>query len=180
MISRLNFIYVGLMVILIMTGGEGAKPWPAALAQSTGATSTCLDYDPQLDKFNISFDIPPDAYDFDSAACSGQNDPKPPKNDPDRIILQRVYDIFSWESFLAINWPVDNQGNPPAKLTGAGSPQWTSWKESYEVFQADGTEPSDWGAPRTLPSTPEMPALTGLPNPADKNTRILFTVNQAS
>ncbi|MFJ3483068.1 hypothetical protein ACIPL1_06750 [Pseudomonas sp. NPDC090202] len=56
---------------------------------------------------------------------------------------QRVFDVYSWQQFLAINWPTGEQGKPAPKLTdtGFGPPAWTRWHEAFELFRADGQPP---------------------------------------
>jgi len=58
-------------------------------------------------------------------------------------VRDRLYDIFSWQSFLAVNWPVDNDGKALPKFTDLtpGAPRWVTWKERQEVFREDGSEP---------------------------------------
>ncbi|MBS1903711.1 MAG: hypothetical protein JSS75_08420 [Bacteroidetes bacterium] len=65
---------------------------------------------------------------------------------------QRLHDLFSWRSFLAINWPVDAKGDPQPKLTDAGQPRWTGWSEAFNVFRDSGQHPLPWGANRLPPS----------------------------
>lgn len=173
MFKRFGIIWLIITVSLIF--GGVIIPTLAVSAQSTDSSSSCLIIDLGLNDFKLSPEIPHDAYNFDSQACN-ENDPKPPQTEADRIKLQRVYDIFSWESFLAINWPVDDKGSPLEKISDAGAPQWTIWKESYEVFKEDGSKPADWEAPRTLPATAEFSTLPPVP---DKRIRVLFAVNQA-
>jgi len=93
--------------------------------------------------------------------------------------VQRMFDILSWQSFLAASWPVDANGNAKANLTDAGAPRWVAWKESYEVYKEDGSQPSAWGSPRDLPGAPssDHPEIPGVAN-FDKNTRILYLNNK--
>ncbi len=56
--------------------------------------------------------------------------------------LQRLFDDFSWRSFLAINWPLDAQGNPLPNITDSGTPRWLTWHESLQVFRPDGSDPA--------------------------------------
>lgn len=56
--------------------------------------------------------------------------------------VKRLHDIYSWQIFLAINWPVDNSGNPTSSITDStGIPQWATWIDSSDVFKKDGSEP---------------------------------------
>jgi len=92
--------------------------------------------------------------------------------------LERDFNILSWQSFIAINWPVDSKGVPLAKFGDRGTPRWMDWKESFEVFRCDGGKPSPWGSDRsTLPTCDQGKALNAisnaLPNPG-KHTRLLY------
>ena len=91
---------------------------------------------------------------------------------------QRVFDIFSWQSFLAINWPTNAEMQPAPSITdyGFGPPLWTYWKESYEVFTSDGSTPQPWGSPRTLPTEINGVSLTA-PGETPQSTRILHNLS---
>lgn len=75
------------------------------------------------------------------------------KDKGDKAAMQRLFDTFSWQSFIAVNWPADAQGNPdPNKKPGAPGPVvWEFYKEAYDVFKENGEAPSPWGTPRRLP-----------------------------
>ncbi len=89
--------------------------------------------------------------------------------------LRRVFNIYSWQAFIAINWPVDRDGRPRPRISDAGSPRWFSWKESPEVFKDDGSKPSRWGSPRELPAmSPPLP----LSNAPERGLRILHLSNK--
>lgn len=70
--------------------------------------------------------------------------------------IQRASDIFSWQQFIALNWPAaaGKRGEPAAaQPIGAPGPRvWETWKETYEIYQPDGSKPSDWNAPPALPA----------------------------
>jgi hypothetical protein len=58
--------------------------------------------------------------------------------------VQREFDLYSWQLFLALNWPTDNEGKAAPKLTDTafGAPHWTLWPASSAIFQADGATPA--------------------------------------
>jgi hypothetical protein len=64
--------------------------------------------------------------------------------------VQREFDLYSWQMFLALNWPTNNLGHAAPKLTDTrfGAPHWTLWHNSSSIFQTDGDRP----AACTLPS----------------------------
>lgn len=58
--------------------------------------------------------------------------------------VQRLFDLWSWQAFLSLNWPTNNQGQfaPNISDTKFGPPQWTAWFESTNIFRQDGGEPA--------------------------------------
>jgi cytochrome c len=71
--------------------------------------------------------------------------------------LQRDADIFSWQEFLALNWPVRTgmRGEPDAskKINYPGPRVWETWKEEYEVYLKDGARPKPWNDPEPIPAS---------------------------
>lgn len=80
-------------------------------------------------------------------------------------LAQRLHDILAWQSFLAIQWPVDDQGQAQINLTDAGPPRWTTWMNSPDVFKADGSKPV-WGSSDTsrIVEAYQVSHLSGDPN----------------
>jgi len=74
--------------------------------------------------------------------------------------LQHDFDVMSWETFVALNWPVLANGQPnPEQQPGQNkdnSTFWQTWKTSQEVFLPNGAPRTPWGTP--LASSP-LPAL---------------------
>ena len=64
--------------------------------------------------------------------------------------VQREFDLYSWQMFLALNWPTNNQGQPAPHLedTAFGAPHWTLWHNSASIFQVDGAPPTACASPR--------------------------------
>ncbi len=85
---------------------------------------------------------------------------------------QRYFDIYSWQSFVALMWPTADGRTLEPTLTAAGTPRWDSWKEAYQVFQADRKPPAPWGAPRS--PAPVCKNLSSL----DASQRVLFRTNK--
>ncbi|MDQ2854909.1 MAG: hypothetical protein M3R68_01160, partial [Acidobacteriota bacterium] len=80
--------------------------------------------------------------------------PSPPVP-PNYNTMQRSADIFSWQEFIALNWPVlaGQRGVPdPDRPIGYPGPRvWETWKEEYEVYRPNGEPPAAW-------NTPEIPS----------------------
>jgi len=87
--------------------------------------------------------------------------------------VQRLFDIYSWQTFIALNWPADREGNPERarKLGDKGRRVWETWKEAFEVYLPTGADPAPWGT-RTVP--PESGA-----SPEDRLLRMSFKKNRA-
>ncbi|MCY1017963.1 c-type cytochrome [Pyxidicoccus sp. MSG2] len=70
--------------------------------------------------------------------------------------VQRSADLFSWQEFIALNWPASDteRGVPDrSKPLGAPGPRvWETWKETYEVYLPDGRRPPGWNDTQPLPS----------------------------
>lgn len=72
--------------------------------------------------------------------------------------VQRMFDIYSWQTFIALNWPAGKDGNPDnnKKLGDPGRRIWETWMEAYQVYKPDGSGPGnpappyDWGT-KTVP-----------------------------
>jgi hypothetical protein len=100
-----------------------------------------------------------------SAVPHDANIPQADKGNP--TAEQIDFDTFSWNSFIALNWPADpnNNGKPdpdPNKKIGLQdySPVvWETYKESYAVFSADAkgnpVRPASWN------SSPQPPPGCG-------------------
>lgn len=63
--------------------------------------------------------------------------------------IRADFDLFSWQSFVALNW--SNDSNQKIGANGDNSTIWETWKESYEVFLADGKTPAPWGQGSFVP-----------------------------
>jgi hypothetical protein len=63
--------------------------------------------------------------------------------------VQREFDLYSWQMFLALAWPTDNQGRAAPKITANafGAPHWTLWNNSSAIFQTDGSRPAACATP---------------------------------
>ena len=72
-------------------------------------------------------------------------DPTVTQHPPTLGDIQAAFDFFSWQSFVALNWPADPQNrgfpNTAATLGGPGPVVWETFNEKYEVFQAGNPPP---------------------------------------
>jgi cytochrome c len=74
----------------------------------------------------------------------------------DLNVRQRSADVFSWQEFIALNWPAvagrAGQPDPSRSMAGQGTRVWETWKEEFEVFRPNGAPPEPWNAPRAIPA----------------------------
>jgi hypothetical protein len=60
---------------------------------------------------------------------------------------QRLFDIFAWQAFIALNWPAKADGTPDRNkdMRDNMSPRvWMSWRTNGSVFKPDGSRPEPW------------------------------------
>ena len=69
--------------------------------------------------------------------------------------LQHDFDVLSWQSFIALNWPANADGTPKENVTfgenESGLTVWQSWKSSREIFLPNGQKPDAWGEVENIP-----------------------------
>lgn len=62
--------------------------------------------------------------------------------------FQSDVDVFSWNSFIAMNWPANlNKCEPDVEksiLTGSGPTVWETFSEDTNVFVSSGSTPQQW------------------------------------
>lgn len=66
-----------------------------------------------------------------------------PAGDTDmRTTVRRDFDIFSWQSFVALSWPT--AAGEIIGQHGDNTTVWGTWKKNYEVFLDNGQKPGPW------------------------------------
>lgn len=86
--------------------------------------------------------------------------------------LNEVYNLYSWQALIAINWPLDETGVARKKFTDKGAPAWLKWKEAFQVYRADGKAPAAWDSPRTDTGLGLKPTVLG-----DRDSRIIINAH---
>lgn len=68
--------------------------------------------------------------------------------------FQPDFDVYSWNTFIALNWPPDKNGNgDPAKKIGQNGDNdtvWEHYRDVMDVFLPAGAKPS-WNGPAQIP-----------------------------
>lgn len=100
-----------------------------------------------------------------------------PKNFTTPLEIRPYFDYFSWESFIALNWPakagargVPDQPNDPNVFlkAPAGTPVvWGTYKDSYDLFGQKDQRPTPWES-NDIPINP-------CPNGSGQKTLIFIT-----
>lgn len=125
-VAALTVTLVTLAVPACDRGGGGRTGQVGAAADTT--------YDPICVTPGVKTlcpEIPHDVYGHFQNGYSGLN----PRD-------QRHFDAFSWQSFVALNWPVDSAGNRlPAFGTSGVGVVWETYKDAVEVFQPSSPSP---------------------------------------
>lgn len=92
-------------------------------------------------------------------SCSAPADVQGALAQPNGNTVQRAANLFSWQQFIALNWPADarHRGEPDAKasLTSPGPRVWETWKETDEVYRPDGARPAPWNDRQPFPAVCE-------------------------
>jgi len=114
-------------------------------------------------------------YDLGSLHKKRTGKPKANTTSPDPCEIfetQKMFDLFSWQAFVGLNWPADDKGNPLSGKIGS-SPKsqrvWETYLSPSQIFKKGGTEPDAWGTPE---------GVRGL-KAASKHTHILDEVDEA-
>jgi len=122
-------IFLAAVVVTVAAGGaRGAEP-----------SAVSVDF-PQ----SLSPDLP---YDVDVDALH--------KLDRDSQVpeAQRLFDIFAWQAFIALNWPAKSDGTPDRDKTIANteSPRvWAGWRTNDSIYLPDGGKPAPWDPAKRL------------------------------
>ena len=86
--------------------------------------------------------------------------------------LNEVYNFYSWQALIAINWPLGADGNALDNFTDNGTPSWLQWKEAFQVYRSDGKQPAPWGSPRSDSGLDIKTAIL-----SDTDARIILSSN---
>lgn len=102
---------------------------------------------------------------------------QPPTTAPAANASQDLFDQYSWQMFIAMNWPAQNgqRGDPDCSKQpgGAGYTVWQTYKTVEEIFLPQGANPGPW-------NTPQKAKSLGIINIAAlKNSTQVNTVDQA-
>src|SRR5690606_10691696 len=74
---------------------------------------------------------------------------QPPFTIPEENVpqAQRLFDIFAWQTFIALNWPAlgDGAPNPQLTLADSSTPRvWEYFVDAGLVYQKNGAAPTMW------------------------------------
>ncbi len=57
-------------------------------------------------------------------------------------LVQRLFDLWSWQAFISLNWPTDANGNRIVGTSGESEPPaWSLWTDSTRIFLPHGAKP---------------------------------------
>ena len=81
--------------------------------------------------------------------------PTNPTNEQKLLAIQGDFDIYSWNTFIALNWPPgpDGNGDPNKKIgqNGDNDTVWEHYRDVADIFLPGGATPS-WNGPVSVPT----------------------------
>ena len=109
-----------------------------ACNQNSSGSSSSDNYIDSINRFCADTSLPNELcselpYDINEKFGMGYSSELTPK-------IQPPFDIFSWQSFVALNWPADSTGKPLGGKIGdhPDAPRvWESYKDLAEIFSTD-------------------------------------------
>lgn len=125
-----------------------APPLGATASSATTATTPTSTAPPAIPTIVLSSAIPGDV----------QEGTIPPGSTREQkfLIAQGDFDIYSWNTFIALNWPPgpDGNGDPAKKIgaTGDNDTVWEHYRDVADVFLAGGAPPSWKGTQPIVPA----------------------------
>jgi hypothetical protein len=145
-----NQLSVAVVAIVAMLG-SACQTGPTTSPTNTNPVSPSLSSGPAPSASPLSPTIPGDANFSDLPNSSTIQQ------------IQHDFDVFSWQSFVALNWPSDQSQIIGSGPDGDNATVWGTYIESYEVFLPQGQTPS-WDS-RSVPTIcqPADPAAGKLP-----------------
>jgi hypothetical protein len=104
---------------------------------------------PKTDTLDLSLCGPNAAYNipFSVDLPRAQDIPGFPDSTALINFLQNRFDILSWETFIALNWPATANGDVDTTACFANyAPEtvWESWMPSSRIFVPEGQQPAQW------------------------------------
>lgn len=189
MISIRNVIVMTAAAAALLAACKASPPETATSSSSTTSTSTTA-------TTATTSTAPPPFPSIPAVVISG-NIPTvvpipstaPPTATPEQV--RPYFDWFSWESFIALNWPAGtgrgnpNQPNSPSvftSMTNATPVTWDTYKANWELYDQYDKRPTPWDDY----NAPYMPSLCPKASPQDKELLMvtkgdseLSDVNQA-
>jgi mono/diheme cytochrome c family protein len=113
-------------------------------SNAEGSKATVPEAHAPTSVLTLALDLP---YDVDVDALA--------KLDRDNQVpeAQRLFDVFAWQTFVALNWPAKEDGSPDAAKNmkdGSSKRVWESWRRNDTIFLPNGEKPDPWNPKRDL------------------------------
>ena len=123
-------------VLLVCFVGSQTSNWTATVAAQSPQSGPSIQLSPVI----------PPTVQFSS--------PLPAAREKKEVAIENAFDIFSWNTFIALNWPPGRNGQAdPKKKPGSSSDNktvWEAWIGPENIFLDGGKTPS-WNAPTIIP-----------------------------
>lgn len=129
-------VALGVAVGAVSAGGRSDGVRAAAMHGKLTGGGTCA----AVEASKAPFPAPPSVLD---ASCTAI-----PLTFPGDVIEQGNFDLYSWLTFVAVNWPANAKGctaNPKANIvTSAPNPTWLTYLNDDDVFVPAPKSPVGW------------------------------------
>ena len=137
------------LIIAALTGCDRSSPPPAPVSKSAASEAT-----PPKQPAEAAAKAP----ETSSPALSPVIPPDVTANPPFTLAsLQADFDVLSWQTFVAMNWPVLPDGQPDVSQKPGqqkdNNTVWETWRESSTIFLPGGAAPAPWGTASAPPSS---------------------------
>lgn len=148
----LSFLLLLLVAICLVLHTAGGRGFTAEAALTNAAQDKC--WNPSAD-IHLTGKTCGKAQDL-QLSCYLPADMQRPGLPPDFNVMQRSADVFSWQEFMALNWPAQTgergEPDPNKRISDPGPRVWETWKEEYEVYLKDGQKPKPWNDSEPIPA----------------------------
>lgn len=148
-LSRSRLVLISSAITAVLTGCDRPAPQPGK-AEATASTAAAT-ADPSKAAAAQPTEVTAPSL---SPVIPSDVTAKPPIT---LASLQTDFDVLSWQTFVALNWPVLPDGQPDVSQKPGqqkdNNTVWEAWRESSTIFLPGGAAPAPWGTASAPPSS---------------------------
>ncbi|MEP6465954.1 MAG: hypothetical protein ABJB05_06595 [Parafilimonas sp.] len=150
-------IVISVFIICVYAIINGCNSGNNTMVKSANESDKLLATQQKMDSLNFSLCGSDSAYNIPFSVVLPRAQDIPGFPDTTALInyLQNSFDVLSWKTFIALNWPAMANGNPDTSAcftSNTSSTVWENWMPSTKIFVAAGQKPSPWEQGKYQPS----------------------------